>query len=188
MIRLNYKRRDGALDPEQEGLAPDRRKSLASSAYQLLASWKSPLPGDGPTGLDQETLSTWVAEARRLCAEAGRAETGDQKIGELLACGPVDAIDGAWPHRAVRQVLASARSKHLDTGFCIGVNNGRGVTSRGLGDGGAQERTEADHYQAWATAIRPNAPHAARLLIRIADDYRAQAKWHDDDVERNDLV
>jgi len=88
----------------------------------------------------------------------------------------------------VRQVLASALSTHLDTGFCIGVSNGRGVTSRGLGDGGAQERAEADRYQAWARTIRPTAPHVARVLIRIADDYRAQGKWHDDDADKSDLL
>jgi hypothetical protein len=188
MICLNYRRWDGAADPEQEGLAPEKRQVLARSAGQLLSSWKSPLPGDGPAGLDEEALNTWVAEARRLCAEAGRAEVGDQKIGELLARGAVDPTDGAWPLGAVRQVLGSARSEHLDTEFCIGVHNGRGVTSRGLRDGGAQERAEADQYEAWAKAIRPSAPHPARLLVRIFDDDRAQAKHHDDDADRNDLL
>ena len=187
MIRWAYKRRDGAAEPEDD-IPHVKRRDFANRAEQLLSSWKGPFSEDRSSGLDEVALGAWVTEVRRLCAEADRAEVGDVRLGEMLAGSSNDLADGAWPHRAVRQVLGTARSEHLDSGFCSGVHDKRGVTCRGLRDGGALERMEADRYENWARKVRSTAPYAARLLGRIAEDYRAQAKWHDGEAEKNDLM
>jgi len=35
--------------------------------------------------IDAVTLEAWVKKARKLLAEVGRGEIGDQKIGEILS-------------------------------------------------------------------------------------------------------
>jgi hypothetical protein len=187
IIRLQFKRRDGAPDQDEAVLTPEARANRAELAYKLLSCWSSPLPGQGEAGLDAAVLANWIGEARRMCAEAGRALVGDRLIGELLARCPADADDGAWPHAAVRAALESLRNEDIEIGFFRGVMNGRGVTSRGLRDGGALERAEASKYDEWARTIRCRSPRVARLLGRIAGDYRAQARGHDDDADLNDL-
>ena len=73
-----------------------------------------------------------------------------RKAGELLANVPADPSDGAWPHRAVRQMLGAIRRAEVDRGFLVGVSNARGATTRGLRDGGEQERALAVRYEGWA--------------------------------------
>ena len=187
VVRLQCKRRDGAPDQDDAALTPEARANRAELAYRLLSCWSSPLPGQGEAGLDAAVLANWIGEARRMCAEADRALVGDRLIGELLARCPPDDDDGAWPHTAVRAALESLRNEDIEIGFFRGVMKGRGVTSRGLRDGGALERAEACRYDEWAQTIRRRSPHVARLLGRIADDYRAQARGHDDDADLNDL-
>ena len=56
---------------------------LASAAYRLLGRIEH-IPGTDSEGkVNAEELLDWIAEARLLCAEHGRVELGDQKIGEL---------------------------------------------------------------------------------------------------------
>ena len=115
-------------------------------AFSVL--WKLRLlPGlmeDGP--VDVETLSTWVNEARRMCRERDREDIGDQQIGQMLANTPVGE-DGIWPCEPVRDLLDDLASPHIGIGFTMGKNNLRGMTTRGVFDGGAQEKSLSDNYR-----------------------------------------
>jgi hypothetical protein len=101
----------------------------------------------------------------------------------MLAWAPGDA-DGTWPCEPVRDVIEVTRSRDLETGLYIGVKNKRGVTSRGMLDGGDQERDLARRYREHSEAARFEWPRTSAVLDRIADSYEAEAKEHDDDVER----
>lgn len=158
-------------------------EARARLAWIVLREWRS-VPGlldDGT--VDGTHLTEWVSAARLGVAESARASVGDEVIGEVLAASPI-GIDGAWPAEPVRDIIESVRSSRLDTGLAIGRYNQRGVHSRGLLDGGAQERTLEADYRAWASQIASKWPRTARILRGIADDYAHEAEHHDADSER----
>ena len=66
----------------------------------------------------------------------------------------------------------------------MGIFNKRGVTSRGLTDGGVQERALADRYEASATALMDDWPRVARLLRDVAEGYRRDALREDEEARR----
>ena len=58
----------------------------------------------------------------------------------------------------------------------------RGVTRRGLYDGGGQERDLAARYRTWAQARRFEYPFVGRILDAIAEGYERDAAWEDTEV------
>ena len=69
---------------------------------------------------------------------------------------------------------------------CFFTGMVRGVTSRGMLDGGAQERALSGKYRQWARACALDWPKPAALLERVAKDYETEARYHDDRAERRD--
>ena len=183
MLALAFKRRDDGKDPSEWLVEdPERRAGLASSAFELLRQINH-IPGTMEDGeIDVQTLSSWVTETQRLCAEYGRAEIGDECIGQLLSKAPAGE-DGSWPCLPVCEVMEKVASHHISLGFNMGVHNGRGVTIRAVGDGGAQERELAAKYRGWAELRHIDYPHVGAVLENIAADYDRQATWQDDEAK-----
>ena len=170
-------------DEGDEALTPEQVQRRGANAHRLLDGWRRPLPGQDPadrTRVEVGALLAWTREVRRLCAETGRADAGDEWIGHVLARGPEDPGDGTWPHRAVRTALEEFRGERVASGFCVDVYNSRGVTTRALNDGGSQERDLAAKYRVWARAAQASAPRTAALLERIAATYEADASREDE--------
>ena len=165
---------------------PDQAKqNLAEAGHSLLESWPG-IPAENPTGqLMPIFYKSWVAEARKICAVNGRIEVCDSKIGEQLSYDPSDA-DGSWPCQAVRNVLETVTSDEMVRGFDIGVHNQRGVTTRGMNDGGKQERELEKKYCAFAEKCKVAWPRTSLALRQIAEYYEAQAKWQDEHAEARD--
>jgi transcriptional regulator with XRE-family HTH domain len=161
-----------------------QEKAVASQAWRLLESW-SKLPGEDKGEVDADALLQWVEEAHRLAVQAERGAIGDQYIGKLLSHSPAGK-DGVWPHPAVRDVIESMHNSKLETGIIIGVHNSRGVTSRGMLDGGSQERDLAQRYNTWAEATKLDYPRASAMLREIGRSYETHARDFDDEAERND--
>jgi hypothetical protein len=158
-------------------------QAQVSNAYRLLESWKR-VPGASSDGsIDAGRLRGWVAEARRLLAEADRLEVGEQYIGKVLSHAGPDA-DGAWPARPVRDLIDELGAPQVERGFYLGVVNSRGVTTRGVFDGGAQEYELADKYGGWATALAARWPRTAAVLRQLETIYREDGRQHDLETER----
>ena len=159
--------------------ASEATQDLAEGAYSLMKSWHR-IPGraDGGT-IEKSALVDWLTKAREECLKLDRLEVADLEIGEMLASAPADA-DGTWPCLAVRDAMEDLNSEEIFRGFEMGVMNSRGVTSRSLTEGGAQERTLVAKYQGLADGIRAGWPMVAATLQRIADSYAHQAKREDD--------
>ena len=162
----------------------NRARAIARRGYGLLQSWHQ-LPGETGGIVDGTTLEKWVKRARALCAETGRSEIGDQQIGTILASSPADP-DGIWPSKAVREVIESIPSRHIETGVMVGIHNNRGGTWRGLLDGGVQERSIASRYRGYANATALEWPRTSALLEQIARSYEEQGRQHDQRAERTD--
>lgn len=160
----------------------------ARNGYHLLDSWET-LPGINEAGddVDVSYLMDWVHRAREGLTATQRLAVGDITLGNVLAHAPGGA-DGVWPHPAVREVIESVQSPDLDRGFRTGIFNSRGVYSKGLDEGGAQERELAVRYQGYADALRGGAPRTAAVLRYVAERYRGDALQEDQEAElREDL-
>ena len=88
------------------------------------------------------------------------------------------------PVEAVRDALESAPGEHLGQGFAVGVYNKRGVTSRGLAEGGEQEYQLAREFHDWAAAIGDTHPRTAAILRSIADSYTNDGRRNDEEAKR----
>ena len=183
MVALLFKRRDGGQDPPEWRIEdPLRRDDLASAAYSLLNRIGC-IPGTGEDGkINAEVLLNWITEVRRLCAEHGRTEAGDETIGQLLSKAPVEE-DGRWPCLPVCEAMESVASQHIRIGFNVGVHRARGVTSRAIDEGGTQEHELAAKYRSWAKQCAFDYPHVSSVLESVAAEYDWHAKREDIEVE-----
>lgn len=182
IYRPRHEGREDDPVPEPDELSRARTRQ----AFGLLHEWRG-MPGrvdDG--GLDGTALREWVLSARQALQESGHGETGDYQIGAVLARSPAGA-DGIWPHEAVRELLEELRSEDIEEGIYFGVVNGRGVTVRSPDDGGALETVLAQRYSNWATSLAAY-PRAARVLRRLADNYRDYARREDEQRDLNEFL
>ena len=159
-------------------------KAMATQAFRLLQSWDT-VPGRGTAGLDPSVLAAWVEDAHRLAVQAERGAVGDQYIGTILSFAP-EGPDGIWPDVAVRNVIEDMRNVHVENGILVGVHNQRGVTSRGMFDGGTLERELVRKYNAWSDATKLEWPRTSSLLRQIARSFGNSARHLDEQAERTD--
>lgn len=157
--------------------------ALASNAYRLLREWQV-VPGTtADDTVDGTALHAWLDEVRGRLTDSDRLEIGELQIGEVFAYAPSDP-DGTFPTRAVRDVLESAPNDRLERGFTIGLHNKRGVTSRGMAEGGKQEYELADGYEAWAQLVDATHPRTAAALRLVAESYREEGRRNDEEARR----
>ena len=182
LITWAYRRPDG----QAEGVVDEQtQQKQAELAYGILSRLHR-LPGlQEDSSVDAKSLSAWVEEARRLCKERGREDIGDLKIGEVLANAP-PSTDGIWPCEQVSDLLDGLKLPYMGRGFVVGKRNLRGVTQRGVFDGGDQERYLAKDYQEHAARLVPERPFTAMLLREIADSYEREGRRNDDEASWSD--
>ena len=177
-----FKRSDGQIDDD---IDEESRLKRADAAFEILWGLRG-LPGQDDDGIvHAEALGTWVNEARRLCQEQDRGVIGEEQIGQILANAPVGE-DGAWPCEPVRDLLDALGSQHVGQGFTTGKFNLRGVTGRGVFEGGEQERSLADGYRADAARISSLWPFTASLLRRLAETYESDSRQFDNESDWRD--
>lgn len=137
-------------------------------------------PGTMPDGrIDPEACVRFVDDARALCDEAGRLKSCDSSLGQILAHVPPDD-EGNWPPRFLCDLLDRPEFEQMRDGFSIGTMNKRGMTSRSLDEGGAQERELASQYRKFARSLI--ATH-----MRLADVLERLANYYEKDGHREDL-
>lgn len=170
-------------DDELKRIPTAQEKAFAHLSYSVLNHWNT-LPGLAQDGtIDGVHLTEWVRSARLAFSDTKRVAIGDEQIGQVLASSPVGA-DGVWPAEPVREIIENIGNARLDTGLHIGKTNKRGVTTRGVFDGGDQERELENKYRDMATQISTRWPRTARVLRGIADSYQKDARHHDAEAER----
>ena len=160
----------------------DAERDQATQSWWVLHEWKG-FPGRREDGsLDPGMMADWVKAARLALSEADRSDIGDELIGGAFAHSPT-GDDGAWPAEPVRDLLESIGSRELENGIALGKLNSRGFTSRGIYEGGHQERQLAHQYREWSKVTRARWPRTARVLRDLAESYERQARREDVEAE-----
>lgn len=166
-----------AEDEKNRNLSEDERAKVMS-CYELLHGW-SLIPGLENNGtINSTVLNNWVQKVRELSFQHKRAKVCDRAIGRVLSHSPKES-DGTWPAIPIRDLVESVNSDAINRGFMMGVSNGRGVRSRGLLDGGVQERQLAERYKGYADAIRTLWPRTAAVLDKLTVEYLSDAHHED---------
>jgi hypothetical protein len=158
------------LDPHDQ--------ELAKHAWWVLEGWHE-LPGlldDGT--IDASHLTEWVRSARLAFADSDRGDIGDEQVGRVLSASP-EGSDGIWPAEPVRELIEMIGSTRIETGLHTGIVNTRGITSRGVYDGGTQERELAARYRDWSKRTAAKWPRTSRMLRLLAESYEQDAREHD---------
>lgn len=190
IVSTVYRPRDGGEEgdeeeSEEEGTAEDdaTRERRATNAYHLLSSWGH-VPGLQPDGqIDAKQLRDWLDEATRLLREAGRYDPGMSHIGKMLVSAPPDP-DGTRPCEVVRELIEDLQSEVIEEAFFVEVRNRRGVTSRGLEDGGIQEQELVKRHQTDAQRFADRWPRTAAILRQLAKSYENEARRNEEAAER----
>ena len=183
MVTLVYKRSDGGEDPPEWKIEDHQnRQAMAMAAHRVLDGIKR-IPGEDEDGTIQvKPLTSWITEVRQHCRNHGRANIGDQLIGQLLARAP-EGKHGEWPCEAVCHAMEGIASLHIGRGFEIGVYNSRGVQWRG--EGGLQERELAATFRDMAERLHFEFPYIGGLLENIANGYEREANLWDSEAEKD---
>ncbi len=163
----------------------DDSKARAKISYDLLLAFKS-VPGLRDGKIDTQVLSDWVVMVRTLTAVKDLVDIGDQRIGFILAHAPQDTGESFWPPSAVCQVIEATASEHVERGFAIECFNKRGVYSKGINEGGNQERAFAKQYKEWADATLKY-PRTSAMLMIVSEDWARSAVHADVEAEQSKL-
>lgn len=173
LVQRTYR---GASEPRNDTESAD---PLAEHASLVLHDWRG-FPGRKDDGtIDPDLMQGWVTQARLQLSLLDRQDIGDELIGATFAHAQVDA-DGIWPPVPVRDLIESIRSRDLEVGVVIGRRNSRGITTRGVYDGGSQERTLAEQYKNWSLTVQVRWPRTARILRTISESYESDADREDE--------
>lgn len=159
----------------------EQRRAFSLRAYRVLDTCGR-CPGvTEDRRVDASALKSWVDVAREQLASLGQLKRGDLRIGELLSHAP-PASDGAPLHEAVRDLIEELQSDEIDRGIWNGICKSRGVTMRGLTDGGKMEWELVRAYQEYAQQAR-GWPRTRRLFNQLADFYEKKARREDAEAE-----
>lgn len=171
---------------EESEIPADKRDGMAKQSWDLLRLLKS-LPGTLKEGqIDAAALRQWVLDARDRFDIVGRKEVGDILIGNVLANSPLDP-DGAWPLRAIRDLIEEIKSAEIESGIKTQSYNNRGIVSRAIGEGGSQERSLKTSYTTYASKMLPLWPRTGRMLQDLAASYERDAHRVDIEARQDEL-
>jgi len=160
------------------------KQRIATNAYHLLESWDL-IPGSNKDGIiDFNYLKDWIEAVIQLSKERGYYDIAMIKVGKVLSYSPSES-NGQWPCDAVCKILEFYINDSINLNFKLGIENQRGGTSRGLFDGGAQERVLVEKYNKLAALVKDEYPIVYELLRDIALDYEREAKREDIEAEKN---
>jgi hypothetical protein len=95
-------------------------------------------------------------------------------------------VDGAWPHRAIRDLLEELKAEYIERGIQIERFNMRGAFSKAMYEGGKQERGLAEQARIWARAV-VNWPRTHSMLLEISRDWDIHAEREDESAQQDEM-
>jgi len=173
------------VEEERKDLPEDFIQNRAHHAYLLLKSWDI-IPGmTEDNSINKNKLFDWVKKSRKLAEEADRSEFADIHIGKVLAKYPENPPH--WPQEIIFELLEEINSDVILNNYASGHFNKRGVTSRGVYDGGKIERRRAAYFDKLAKDFKYKFPNVSGLFKNMSLDYLNRAEREDLEAERDKL-
>ncbi|WP_131812850.1 hypothetical protein [Mycolicibacterium fortuitum] len=169
---------------DSDGSDEERSQSeaRARNGFKLLSAWEH-TPGLTDGRVDAERLESWFASVSEILGEEDRVGAALTHVGQVLAYSPDDP-DGVWPPEVVRDFVEEHWSDKLENGLMIAILNKRGVTSRGLEEGGGQEERLAQDFRKQADEFADQWPRISAMFRSISDSYAADARRNEESAER----
>ena len=158
----------------------------ATIAWRVLRSWRTAPGLDAAGEMQAPLLMEWITQARTLAEQSDRAAVADQYIGAVLFHSPPES-DGRWPGDVVAGTLEKLSSRQIEDGLAMEVVNSRGVTTRGVLDGGAQEEQLSAEWLIRAQALPERWQRAKQLCRKIAASWRQMASEFDVEAAKRRL-
>ncbi|MCY1258447.1 hypothetical protein D9M68_47060 [compost metagenome] len=163
----------------------DHEKSRARVSFRLLSSFKK-VPGAKDGAVNLVELENWVTGVLKEATQRDLTEVAEQYIGQVLAHTVQGSTEEFWPPSAVCTVIERVASEQIERGVEAECFNKRGVYSKAMDEGGAQERALSEKYQHWAVEAS-HFPRTSAMLGRIADSWLVFAEQEDLRAEVNKL-
>ena len=177
-----------ANNDEQNEAEKEEKKDmpgLGMAGYHLLESWET-MPGTKEDGsIDYSYLKEWIATVRKQAEQVGRIEVADVEIAKILAC--YKAKDGVWPSDDICEIIDGINTKSIRSNFRTAIFNNRGVTSRGIFDGGVQEKELSTYYNTLAQRHAMKWPVTSAILEDLAKEYDMMGAEEDRRASEIDL-
>ena len=155
----------------------EHEKARAHVSFKLLSSFRT-IPGLKDNMVNESELKSWIVDVRNSASKLDLVDIADEYIGHVLAHAPVNPTEGFWPPSPVCKVIEEFGASEIETGICIECYNKRGVVTKAIHEGGAQERILASDYERWATETI-SFPRTSAMLLKIAESWTNRAKQAD---------
>ena len=125
-------------------------------------------------------LLPWYEAVRAKANQDSDAEAVwfTSQIAQLFSHAPC-GLDGIWPSVGVREVLEHQKDEELVHALAREKWNRRGMTSRGMGEGGRQERKLSEEFRIGAELLALGCPVTSSLLSALAIRYERDARRND---------
>jgi len=173
---------DGTNPDEQETTEEQRKRAVAS--YRILRAFDR-TPGQRNGIVNGEELDPWVNGMIEKATKARRLNVVYSYIGSTLAHSAED--HDVWPQPAVVDVIERLKSEDLERGLVNERYNMRGIVTKALFEGGAQEMALAQQYKHWSNHIGISHIRTRGVLDKIVKYWEADAKQEEDAAARNKL-
>lgn len=160
----------------------EEQRLLARRSYNVLERIDQ-LPKTESGEIDTEAFTAWVGEVRQKLEALDRHRVTDLLIGQIIARSTYSKSE-AWPQFDFASCVQQLATEKLINGFVAQVFNLRGVSSRGLTDGGVQERELAERYKKLADRIRPFSVKLAGAFTQLSVGYLREANREDEEAKR----
>ncbi len=177
-------RPESATEPREQKMESVNKATLA---WEMLHSWRNP-PGLREDGeFESSEFSEWIANVRELAKEKDRTTMSEQHIGHILYHLPRDAKDHQWPLIQARNAVENIINDEISSGFQIEQFNARGVTSKVLYEGGAQERALEALWNENAKALEMKWPKISELCKQTGASWAREALREDERAAKDRL-
>jgi len=165
---------------EDKTLTQEQIVNRANNAKELLERIQLLREYDDIEPMDAEQLKSWIQIAKKEFEKLDRVKIGDRLLGTLLAKSSKEG-NGVFPQTIVCEAIEELGTDSLEDGFMNEVlyPNGYRSTTRGADEGGDQEHALADKYQGYAEAVQFIYPRTSKILQKVSNSYRYDAKRED---------
>jgi len=170
-------------NPDEFEPTDDQRKR-AIVAYSVLRAFNV-VPGQIDGIINRDELDRWVNGVIEKATEVRRLKVVYLYIGRVLAHSAEK--DGIWPQSAVIDMIEQLKSEDLERGFVSERYNMRGVVSKRLFEGGAQENVLAQQYRDWANRVGITNQRTRSVLDEMVKYWEADAKREEEAAARDRL-